>query len=462
MISLDWFQISATRNPKQCLSAGMYFQGTHPTEEGKLLTYSTEQPKEFNALFGNCLSVQMHGFPLATIMCEPRVTTIKRQMCLVKVANPLLYSGQWLWYLQDILDALQWKFHAISRVDVCCDFNYFYGGLAPAEFIRRYLHSGRYDVNNPSYYRVGSNKYETIGKKVIKDEGLAEHVSEYLRFGTRSTGVCVYLYNKTKELDEKGNKKYIRECWKEFGLTDTPEEPVFRLELSIMTGALQVKRRFTEEQQQERAIAHALYTRTLRTWNIGALCMSDFMTQSNVENVFWAYASKYFRFKIVGTQKFPHNWKDVVLFDADMITTLKPFRISRQAEAGVAERNASKVLQRVLQNLQTIDLEDKVILAEAANILERHYHLKKDTPYPGQARKVIDALQAGHTWQEIKALRVASATQLEGYKDIINRGITAALQPYFNDADCMRAIDKFEADRQLIAEDAKVLGDVWL
>lgn len=461
MISVDWFQISATRNPSQCLTAGMYIQGTHATDEGKLLTYYIEQPKEFNALFGNCLSVQLHGFPLATIMCEPRVSTIRRSMCLVKVANPLLYSGRWLWYLQDILDALKWKYNAISRVDVCCDFNYFYGNLSPAEFIRRYLHSGRYDVENPSYYRVGSNKYETIGKKVVQD-GSILHQSEYLRFGTRSTGVCVYLYNKTKELNDKGGKKYIRECWSEFGLEDTDETPVFRLELSIMTGALNVKRRFTKEQLQERTIAHALYKQTLRNWNIGALSMSDFMTQANVENVFWAYASKYFRFKIVGTQKFPHNWTDVLLFDVDIMPTLKPFRISKQAEAGIAERNASKVLQRVLGNLETLDLEDKIILQEAATILERHYHLKKDIPYPQQAKKVVDALQAGHTWNEIKALRMASVSQLEGFKRIINDGISAALQPYFNDCDCMKAIDKFEADRQLVAEDAKFLGDMWL
>lgn len=466
IISCDWFQVTCTRDARQCISEGMFVQGTHKTDEGKLLIYECVRSKEFNALFGNCVGIALHNFTLATIMCEPRVSTLNKSICLIKLANPLLYSARWCWYLIDIMSALKWKFHNISRVDVCADFNYFKGHLDPREFIRRFLRSGQYDPENPSYYRVGSNKYATIGKKSVSKQlvgGLSEvfcaHMSEYLRFGGRSSGVCVYLYNKTKELNDKHGKHYIRDLWRRSGLEDSEDCPVFRLELSILPNSMNLRNVGDVDEQSEREMAKGLKQRQIGRWNVRSLAMDDFGSQQKVEEVFWAYASKFFRFKEVGRQLYKHNWPDVDLFDVNFSPQVKPFRISRPLDSGVSERNAASCIQRLLYLSTNLDIVDKVTLYNAIGILERQGAFKTKEITDEKVIEIAELLKKGYSWAELGKMNIASVGQIETMREVIHQSAVRELRGYLCDADIARAIDQYDATTEAMKELAKLNYD---
>ena len=53
----------------------------------------------------------------------------------------------------------------------------------------------------------------------------------YLRYGSRSSRISTYLYNKTKELNEEHDKPYIRDMWRENGWLG--DQNVWRLEFSV-------------------------------------------------------------------------------------------------------------------------------------------------------------------------------------------------------------------------------------
>lgn len=458
-ISVDWYQVSCERDPRQPLSEGMYFYGTASTDNGQELAYHLTAAREFNALFGNCLSVELNGFRLATIYCEPRPTSISNKLCLVKLANPVLYSARWMFFLVDILTALKWKFKAVSRIDLCCDFNYFSGQLDPKEFIRRYMKSGAYDPMHPSYVRVGSNKYNIIGNKRVRQPNrledtnpIAEHDSEYLRFGQRSGGVAVYLYNKTAELNAKGGKLYIRDHWQRVGLMDTTETPVFRLELSIANNASRVQKRMPQEDKDEAQIAQAMGSRLLNNWHVQSLALDDFGTQQLVENVFWGYATHYFRFKEVGRQMNKQHWRDVQLFDVRFVSSLKPYRVSYPLNSGTAERNAANKLERLLYTSTSLSIEEQVGIDMAINALRRLSGLRQTAFDPVQLQRVQDGLASGWSWEELEKRRVMASDALQNLRKYVESNAIAELELMRSDPDVARAMTDFDAKMELTKE----------
>lgn len=458
-ISVDWFQVSATRDPRQELAEGLYLYGTATTDDGRELCYHLTLPREFNAIFGACLSVELHGFRLATIYFSPRPSTIPKSLCMVKMANPVLYSSRWCWYLCDILAALKWKFKAISRVDLCADFNYFSQGLAPTEFIRRYLNSGPWNPGQVSYFRVNGNKYSLIGEKKVsseifrgKEKTTCVHDVQYIRFGSHSSGVCTYLYNKTLELNTKGNKRYIRDHWQRVGLVDTTDTPVFRLEISIGNQATFVKVKRSEEEKSQQRAAASLRRSTLDQFSVRSLSLDDFGTQQFIERVFWSYASHYFRFKIVGTQATPYHWTDLVLFDVRFVTSMKPCRISYSLDSGVAERNAANKLDQLLYTATDLSVVEMVSLENAVSVLRRLSGLKQQSFSQEQLEKVKNGLLSGWSWAELQRRRILPLPLLEKLKERVDNYAARELMYYRNDPYVAEAMDNLDATYQMLNE----------
>lgn len=459
LISVDWFQVTCTRNPNQAISEGMFFQGTHKNPEGRTLLYMLKSGREFNALFGNCLDVYLHDFKCATIYCEPRPGTMSPKVCMVKMANPILYSARWCWYLEDIMSALKWEYNNISRIDVCADFNTFYNGLDPREFIRRFMYNGPYSPYKPSYVRVGGNKYETIGRKEVvsevfsgSSENFSRHTNEYLRFGKRSSGVATYLYNKTLELDQVSGKKYIRDLWREGGLSDSQDKPVYRLEFSISPSATNVRVKRTDEERDELAKARNLKLQNIDRFKVRSLAMDDFGTQQAIENVFWAYCSHYFRFKIVGQQKTQFHWKDVLLFETSFTTQMKPYRVSKPLESGVAEDNALKRLEKILYSTPELSVAEAISIDNTIRTLRRLTEDKKRDYDPVQVDAVIRTLNMGADWKEVARRRLMPIEKLEKIKAHVEQESDRELQRLIEDPFIRQAIDEREAQLAIIAD----------
>lgn len=448
MISIDWFQVTCKRCLNDRIFEGMYFEGTLENDKRQLNMYHIEAPQEFNAMFADCYSVKIHNYPVATIYATPRPSTLEPTLCMLKLANALLYTPKWIWYLYDVLTGLRWKFHNITRVDLCCDFNTFANDLSPREFIKRYLSSGKSDDGEERYWRVGGNKFYTIGTRRQTEGGTGvESACDYLRFGSRTSGVATYLYNKTQELDDKGGKKYIRELWHKIGFTDTPDAPVFRLEMSITPSAMKVKRKLTPDEEAEQKKATDIIDQTLKHWQVRTLAMNDFETEAKITNLFWCYASHYFHFKQVGTQKMPHNWKDVELFNVELDYQMKPYLAHADKKSGVAESNAAKRITALLDNEQ-FTISDKLAMYRTAEILSALADKRMTTINPDAIVEATEMLIDGcdfHTLEETAPIPKSHINLLHSY---VKQCIARDLECLYNMPEVVDAVARYDYETE--------------
>lgn len=388
-ISIDWFQLFGKSTEKTQLILGTYIAGDCNCPAGYRPAYYVIASREKHPIFRDSYCVTLRGFPLIHIFAHPKMSVMKADAVAVKVANRALYTSTWAWYLNDILRLTGIVPISVTRVDLCCDLQTFSGGLEPTTFIQRYLNDGEAGVG-VQYTRVGSNKYcvhgdkrmfsgqrpnywlRRIEKDIDPDEGAiskedspnfsystwSQH--QYLRFGTRKSGVSVYLYNKSLELLEKHSKPYISEMWQQNGIIEDDTKPVYRLEFSINAKGMSV------ENKPAQSIARKLGVKDLRS-----LTIEDFSTQARLEDIFWGYCNKFWRFKEVTPVKYKKDMPVVQLFDVQVESTIYPRDISKSLDTGRAERNAGKCLVRIADDYPCMEDTQRSVLREAGEILHR-------------------------------------------------------------------------------------------
>ena len=263
--------------------------------------------------------------------------------------------------------------------------------LHPSEFIHCYLNDGEYN-NAETFVREGSNKFccygskelhATNGEKEINDDTEIHITSmfDYVRWGSRSSGVCTYLYNKSEELRSKHSKPWIKERWEKAGLNEE-EGDVYRLEFSIQQKGM-------------------ILTKKDRKAGMEAPKASDFIrltadmvaTQEKLDTLFWSYAYKYFSFRLVGKQKYRKNMKRITLFDVNIVPELLPTTISHRINAGRAEKNAARCIERLSYSNVFMSDNDQFILWRASEILQRFGVEKTELSYTDM-EKVKDMEEA--------------------------------------------------------------------
>lgn len=298
------------------------------------------------------------NYTVATIAAVPRDKKKHPDGCAIKIANPVLYTTQWYDFLHDIATMMQWDIHNITRVDLAADFNFFHHGLHPLSFIRRYIMKGK-----NGYVKVGTNRYSLNGERELHTNRI-----DTIRWGSRQSGVSTYLYNKTKELNDKKDKPWIREAWKKAQLK--PND-VWRLEFSITNQGTNLK--------------------DITNGMLKSLFHDDLSTQESVESYFYVYAAKYFHFKYVEIaergqpQKSKQNMKDVILFsrysDREPTEYLKPITPTSIKETGKTDKVVMNRLAQELEFLMATDDENKYTIARQIvnfkKYAESRYSVKK-------------------------------------------------------------------------------------
>lgn len=364
------------------LRVGDMIQGVREDNSLKCPIYEICKAEEFHSIYRNSVTIKLHGFPICHVHYIPKSSALERHGCAVKVANRLLYSSTWSFHLHNVVDALGLQVRSITRADLCCDFVRFANGQLPNQFIHHYLRDS-VGKRKWTYIRHGSNSFTTIGKKVLRmEDGSTELKAktkiksvttefDYLRFGTRNSGCSVYLYNKSLELKEQHGKPWIRQSWIDAGLIKSSyeegeEEPqVYRLELSLQAKGMTVRAKRLPNGDFCKA-------ETIRR-----LASDDFALQANLEETFWAYQYKYFRFKVCTGQKYRKDMKDLVLFEHEIEPLLKPCYLNKNLDSGVSERNAASVIQRLCFKPGIINGTQQQTLLEACDILRGLSLVKK-------------------------------------------------------------------------------------
>lgn len=336
------------------------------------------------------------------VYATPKMASIDQKSVSVKVANRLLYKEDWSWYLHDIIEALNLVVKNITRIDLCLDFQKFaysilqnedgitiprenvptdpytlmeleqYGFvkkyLTPIEFIHRYIQDQSI-AQGETYVREGSNVYcvygkkrmvATDGSKEINDDTEVTVLSdfEYIRFGSRNSGVCTYLYNKSQELRDKKSKPWIRQRWEDAGL-DEKHGDIYRLEFSISAKGMCLRKADAKRGM-----------RAPRAKNFRKLCRDDVEGQRQLEQLFMGYLDKYFSFRHVGKQKYRKDMKRVSLFEFNIMPTLLPCYYNTQVNCGQAERNAAKTLEKLQYTILDLPTAQANILYKAQQVLQ--------------------------------------------------------------------------------------------
>lgn len=220
----------------------------------------------------------------AEVQIHPHAGSILHpDSAIVKVENRRLYAPN-LWQVLDaFLRSCQLVVQNISRLDLAADFVQFHKYLCP-RFIEdvmssKICHIGR--GGGGAYFVQRSRDDMNQGQRAIHFNGLS--------YGSHSSAVRAYLYNKTIELVTVADKPWIREKWNAAGLTD-PLKPwqrqfVWRLEISIKAEGLTYKAP-TEDATNEENV-RIDYPRLKRDTNA-----------DDLKDLYRAYVNKYFRFYV--------------------------------------------------------------------------------------------------------------------------------------------------------------------
>lgn len=305
---------------------------------------------EFNPYYSFSRLLYWHGQPAFHFFASPRHPNANPRDCQLKVANRLLYSGDWLSCLRKVLSAMALKINHVQRCDVCCDFNSFAGGRKPAQFIRDYFSKPR--VSRPSFIRRGSNKFRTYGQKRL---GLLDF--ETLSFGTRDSPVQVNLYNKSLELKGK-DKPYIRDCWQANGLD---VDSVWRVEFSL---------------NHQGMMLH-----NIKADYITEVTFDDMGIYSKLHAMFVSFAERYWKFYYVTKEDEIKRTKveklrPVVLFEYATESDFKPIALCRKSNTGEKERRAASLLANELNYSETLSPEEARTLRGALGYLQQKYAVK--------------------------------------------------------------------------------------
>lgn len=308
-VSVDWLSVS-------CRDSGFVFWDKEDQPSGYKIVHLSHGSKVFKDLFevydpdGQLLG-ELHAHPWSSAMNE--------RSCIFKSDNALLYQPDAVEQIFACLTALALEYRGINRLDLCCDQNEFYGGLLPQNLLDKYFHrkllklGTNHGINffDLGYYGTTGNiggrlhawskmpipdpkkreaeqealmerneALRAVGLKEL-DPSPARHIDELpsivhnsVTWGTRGNGVQVQLYNKTKELQEKKLKHYIVDAWRACGLD--LQRDVYRVEIRIHGRGKGVINPQTGEEFQ--------------------INLTDVIMQQQVEELFFAFADRHFKF----------------------------------------------------------------------------------------------------------------------------------------------------------------------
>lgn len=372
--SIDWLQVFCLRPLGNSMK---WNEKISPRSDkyGNHRTYKLAGAREYIQGYEQQRSIIYNNYTIATVAWTPSDKRKRAEGCAVKMANPTLYCADWYFLLMDVLAVLEWKSHNLTRCDLAVDLNYFVGGLLPSTFIRKYVCK-----NNCSFIRHGSNKWALYGRKEMRAT-----VFDSIRWGSRSSGVSIYLYNKSKELREVKDKPWIRAAWKKAELSSTLD--VWRVEISITSQGLGLK-----------SLADGMFH---------TLFIDDIAKPEYLQEIFLTFASHYFKFfRTDPTAKRKRDLKEVQLLPRPKEQVYKPTSLYEYVNSGRTERIVSNKLFDIVEYLQERDFADKYetieAIKKAETVFNEIHHIKSKSH---QAETAIIQAMVKDTLGDIGATR---------------------------------------------------------
>lgn len=263
------------------------------------------------------------GNPFVEVRRDPFSTGYQgihlAEECHLRLVNAACYYDHAALLLQQFMDAYNYTFNRIARVDVCLDFEKFDRGDDPAKFLRRYLQNTYAKINQGSITAHGSDRWNG-------------QVWNSVSWGAPTSDIGTKFYNKTLELyDASSNtyrKPHVRYAWLKAGLIDdfhnvtrkgddgieyTPQ--IWRVEFSIRSS---VKKWFAIE-----------LNGTPKAYQSIRNTLDVYDGRPKLLTLFASLANHYFHFKYFYEDKTKYDCPDKVLFQWG--TMERTYKVGRDA-----------------------------------------------------------------------------------------------------------------------------------
>lgn len=259
-VNIDWLEVFCSESVA-CPRDAQYFvaQGY----EVKVRDYGTPQYQEM-------FTIYQYGFPYIEVRRKPYSLKANGGIfepndCHIRLANRTCYLPFPIDELRKFLLCHDYFYKSLSRIDICMDFNVFDLGDKPENVISAYMRGKLSKLNQSRVSAVGkeadifpklkpkADLTANAEKQLSQEPTIWAHgkdnffgrVWNSLKWGSPKSMVSTKLYNKSLELDETHDKKYIRDAWRAAGLDE--DKGIWRVEFSINSDMKHLLRHDTGE-----------------------------------------------------------------------------------------------------------------------------------------------------------------------------------------------------------------------
>ena len=334
------------------------------------------------------------------ITFAPRVKTIPPGSAHLRIYNEQLYTSKWFERYCIVMATLPLEFRSVSRVDVCCDFNKFYGGLSPRLLIKRYLSGEVLKVGiNRGYMSFRDMGYAIPNGARKLPDGFKKGAPDINAITWGSKGyVQTQLYCKSLELKESKFKPWIYSSWERGGLST---DEVWRLEFRIQG---------TGKEMQ-----------LLESGDLFALGVTDIGDIDKIYQMFYTYQERYFRFVKADYHVKKTQMTPIQFFSKNL--DLEPSVKLKINPTKVSSNRTSTMVCNFINRLSQ-DVKDRVVETRDKELC---YHIHKvSTEIERMFNKMKPSVAEGTSFDEIRRLEDFNVRRLGGlFREYAQKGNSA-------------------------------------
>lgn len=366
-ISVDWLQVYCLNNLSDVPESGY----------GLCRAFSSEKLDRVTPLWTEVYSIKYNSMEVAEYCRFPRSSAMDAKGCTIKLHNRVLYSAQFIAVLRQVMLFLNVQYVGVTRLDLCYDCNYLHGHRSVHDFLFQYFIHAPYCSGH--IIRNGSRKVQVNATRTTHG---ATTISA-MRWGSKSSAVGVYCYNKSLELLEVHDKPWIREAWEKVGLVNDYDADGWN---SLDD---RDRNRCVHEGRTDKYIKTSVWRFeisiksegrdiiNLSTGQLFRIDLSYLTTQQYIERLFYVYASKYLDFRESTGQSDIRNYPKMCIFEMSGNTELKPIHINKSADTGRTEKIAANRLRKLAETYSDLTTQDLAAINAAVNFLYEISGMKK-------------------------------------------------------------------------------------
>lgn len=322
---------------------------------------------------------------IAVIAYHPYSSVLDANMFVCKIENKVLYQDSPFLRVSCMIKQLGLQYGGITRCDLCVDLREFANGWHPLRLLKEYRknHIVKHGSRRYSQWLTAPFTPSQLNGIVSHDLMSAEHVTHCVSWGGPNSDVHVKMYNKTKEIRESSDKRYISAWWKSNGLDGNSD--VWRVEISF---------------QRRSKYLFDNSAGDIVPINIELALKHDFQRE-----VFAALASRHFRFKQLEVGKSVRSAKDIDLFNLEDCRVMSPAAPESKPIAGRTAKVCANYIEQVIKEtdfdslLKSPDYDKYVLECAHKTLSELYSGLKTlDMPRAGIDRPSKKELQEKRDW----------------------------------------------------------------